>query len=57
MTFTDALAVAGLALVFGGLWLVWPALAIIVVGVCLSAASVGLALLRRDRAARENHEV
>lgn len=46
MTSLDALAAIGLAAIFLGLWIIWPAVAIITVGVCIVSTAVGLALLR-----------
>lgn len=57
MTRIDALAAIGLAAIFAGLWWVWPAFAIIVVGVCLLGIAVGMAVLRqRARDAGGSHE-
>jgi membrane protein implicated in regulation of membrane protease activity len=53
LTLTDALAVVGFFALFTGLWLVSPALALVVAGVLLMAAAVlahyGGAPLRRSR--------
>lgn|GEM_PF-5084431 len=51
MTTTDALAAIGLVAIFLGLWNIWPAVAIIAVGVVVLASAVGLALSHHRRGA------
>jgi hypothetical protein len=46
VTRTDALAAVGALVIFVGLWMIWPAVAIITVGALILSTAVGLALLR-----------
>lgn len=45
----NALAGIGVVAIFLGLWLIWPAIAIIAVGAVCVAVAVGLILSRRQR--------
>lgn len=51
----DMLAAAGIGLIFGGAFAVWPAGAIILLGAMLLALAIGLALLRRTGVAGTGH--